>query len=125
MRSLSVLKESEKERLFNLLYNLNRYYIDGITYYTEDRYAVFFYYEAPFHGTHDRFNKVIILKPDFYSLSPNIRSSLLDEQLITDEEEGMLLIMYAKERYLAWVYGGYDKIPAKWKRPTDEVFNKE
>lgn len=125
LKILDALSDTEKERLFDLLKFLNQNFISGIYFISGELYPSFGYYETPFGGSdYDRFNKRIVLEYDFYLLQLKEQRALLDGNLITDKCKGMLLIMYNKERYLAWVYGGYEKIPEKWRLPTDEIFIK-
>jgi hypothetical protein len=42
--------------------------------------------------------------------------------LLTDKQEGVLLFMAQKEKYLTWIY---DRIPEKWKQPIYDVFREE
>lgn len=116
------LKREETKRLFSLLEYLNKFYINGVTYYYRDSLASFRYLDAPFINNKYRyFYKNIILENDFYSLEENKRNNWLNVNLIIDKKANLLLLVGDKERYL----GGYDRIPEKWKQPTDEVFHKE
>lgn len=127
MKQFNVLTEKEKNKLFSLLRLLNDNYINGIIYYyTGSKIGVFPYCEIPFFHVFafdERFNKNIILENDFNKLAKGDQEETLEANLLTDKKEGLLLFMLNKEKYLAWVYGNYNKIPKEWQKATKNVFN--
>jgi len=115
----------DEKGFFPLFKFLNDNYIGAIYYYLEG--ASYFHYGGePFFG--EPFIKHIVLKSDFYAMPKVERDYKLTYYLITDDKEGMLLLTRKSDIFLllygAWGDNLEEKVPAKWLKPTDEVFYK-
>jgi len=110
---------------FPLFKFLNDNFIRGIYYYLEGA-SSFPYGGKPFFK--EPFIKHIFLKSEFYAMSKEARDFELTHFLITDDKEGMLLLTRKSDIFLllygAWGDNIEKKVPAKWLKPTDEVFYK-
>jgi len=134
--------EANKDSIFQSYLELNLYYLDEKGFFTlfkflNDNFIRGIYYKPqgassfpyggmPFFG--EPFVKKIVLKSDFYAMPKAYRDFELTYNLITDDKEGMLLLTDKEDvfsrLYNAWGDNLEKKVPAKWLKPTDEVFYK-
>ena len=134
--------EANKDSVFQSNLEMNLYYLDEMGFFTlfkflNDNFISGIYYEPqeasyfPYGGNpffSERFIKRIVLKSEFYAMPKAYRDFELTYRLITDDKKGMLLLTDKRDifsrLYNAWGDNLEKKVPAKWLKPTDEVFYK-